>query len=482
MAVEISSAVNVVEYLRDYCDNKTLSFENVTNNDISSERFVLSLIDNLNNGATTYKDAGGDKTIASANYIAANVSKITPGARCCPVSWDDNTLDMVSYFNKDYSWAQKTLPASVNWSSVAFDGTKFVAVAGGSATGAYSTDGKTWKSVSMPSAGNWTSIAYGNGVFVAVAWEGSTSKVVAYSTNGTSWTTYTLPVWGYYQSVAYGLGKFVAISYTGTMPVYSSDGKTWSQSSITQDAWYAMAFGNNRFVAVAASSANVAVSTNGTSWTVSPSMKAARDWRRIAFGNGVFVALAWETNIAAWSTDGVTWTEVTLPATGNWYALTYGGDRFIATTYGGTAAAYSFNGKTWTSFSMPSAQNWTALTYGLNGYAAVAGDPSNVAAWGEMTISGNIHRWAIGNNCALNGTDITQMCTIVNVAGTGTCSGTTCSCQRTHKNGVASTNTAVSLNISFASTAACNQGCAPACADNAANNTNGGRGAIICGN
>ena len=63
-----------------------------------------------------------------------------------------------------------TLPASVDWFSVAYGNGVFVGVAYASADAAYSTDGgQTWTLATLPASVDWFSVAYGNGVFVTVA-------------------------------------------------------------------------------------------------------------------------------------------------------------------------------------------------------------------------------------------------------------------------------------------------------------------------
>jgi hypothetical protein len=67
---------------------------------------------------------------------------------------------------------------------------EFVAVAQGSTTAAYSTDGITWTQTTMPATTDWLSVTHGNGKFVAVA---QYSTTAAYSTDGIAWTQSTLP-------------------------------------------------------------------------------------------------------------------------------------------------------------------------------------------------------------------------------------------------------------------------------------------------
>ncbi|MCR4555191.1 MAG: hypothetical protein K5766_00050 [Alphaproteobacteria bacterium] len=129
------------------------------------------------------------------------------------------------------SWTEVTAEpiSKSDWISVCYGNKKFVAVSDECA--AYSTDGKNWTKVTTKpiSEGNWKSVCYGDGKFVAVA-----NESAAYSTDGINWTKVdTAPIseglWG---SVCYGDGKFVAVTLDSDKVVYSSDGKTWTETTL----------------------------------------------------------------------------------------------------------------------------------------------------------------------------------------------------------------------------------------------------------
>ena len=65
----------------------------------------------------------------------------------------------------------------------------------------------------MPSTSSWFNVTYGNGYFVAVA---LSTTAGAYSTNGTTWTASTMPSALQWQGVTYGNGYFVAVQASGT--------------------------------------------------------------------------------------------------------------------------------------------------------------------------------------------------------------------------------------------------------------------------
>ena len=234
------------------------------------------------------------------------------------------------------SWSPGgNLTASANWVSIAAgeisDTLYYVAIRSGSNAAAYSTDGGgTWTATTLPTVTNtnWTAITYYDGQFVAVR-SGSTGA--AYSTTGTSWATGSLPSTASWSDVVGGtigsVSYFVAIASGGTAAAYSFDGgATWSASTLPASAtWSAIAYGNSRFVAISSGSANAAVSTDGTTWTLA-TLPSNTTWNDITFGDDVFVAVASATNTAITSFTGITdsWTTRTLASTASWDGIAHG--------------------------------------------------------------------------------------------------------------------------------------------------------------
>ena len=115
------------------------------------------------------------------------------------------------------SFTASTMSSSSNWTNVAYGNGYYVAIAGGTTAGAYSTNGISWTASTMSSASNWNSVTYGNGYFVAVA---SGTSTGASSTNGTTWTARTMSSVSNWWAVTYGLigttPTFVAVATSTT--------------------------------------------------------------------------------------------------------------------------------------------------------------------------------------------------------------------------------------------------------------------------
>ncbi len=242
---------------------------------------------------------------------------------------------------------------------------KYVALASGTTSGAYSLDGITWVDITLPTASaptgatsnQWRAIAYGVvsnvSYYVAVARE---TSVAAYSTDGINWTAANLGDVADWTDIAYGNGTFVAIaestSGSALRSVSTNGGATWSLGTLAGAGARCIAYGGTRFVAVEGSFSNqVSYSTNGVTWT-NTTMPANDDstnsnWVDIAYGNGRFVAIAENSAMAAYSFDGATWVKSNLPAIAEWTSVSYGQGLFYATSLGDVAAS-SEDGVNWT--------------------------------------------------------------------------------------------------------------------------------------
>jgi hypothetical protein len=258
-------------------------------------------------------------------------------------------------------------------------GGRYVALRGSSTVGATSEDGISWttRASLMPSAATWSSMAAG--LFDDGSTVGKVSKFVAvagvaanttgaYSSDGITWSATSMQTSAVWVDVAFGKQKFVAISSDITTVRISNDGENWDQTgTMTTTGFTAIAYGKNRFVAIkrGTSVTNHATSTTVTGTWTAGALPSSSNWESIAYGNNRFVAIS-NTNgaIAAYSLDGITWTASTLPATADWYKVTYGQGVFLAVSEN-TTAATSPDGITWTlRATSAAASGFNAITFG----------------------------------------------------------------------------------------------------------------------
>lgn len=299
-----------------------------------------------------------------------------------------------------------------NWSAITYDVYqnigRYVAVARGSSTGAYSLDGVNWTTISLGVVEDWCDVVGGNGTFVAIARSDSSTTWRSTSTNGgLTWTAATVGTGA--TAIAYGGGRFVAIEGNFSNSVaWSANGTSWTVTTLpsnddsTESNWIDIAYGNGRFVAISDSSAMAAYSFNGATWYKS-NLPATAEWSSINYGQGTFYVTSLG-DLAASSPDGVTWTirdgsylsiditatnansintatARTLPSASTWQDVLWDGSKFVAIGYttATTLGAYatSTNGATWTGGTIAQSggnHEYTCLAYnGTNQYVALIG-------------------------------------------------------------------------------------------------------------
>lgn len=268
------------------------------------------------------------------------------------------------YSNGGYTWSSSTAPLGEYYYITYGDG-KFISVSGsaGSNSVIYSLDSVTWSTAALPSSGNWFCSAFGSGTFVAL---GNGLNKAAYSTNGTSWTGTSIANqdWG---AVTYGSNKFVVVSKTGSSNIYatSSNGITWTTSTLPISGRFeAVVYGSNGFVTVNSSNFNGAISQDGISWNIiTMPTTTSGGWYLLTYGNMTY--LASNGFDIATSIDGINWTIRTSPLTGI-SQITFGNGIFAMCSYntGTQNIAISKDGISWTLISHANTQFLSAIGFG----------------------------------------------------------------------------------------------------------------------
>jgi surface protein len=396
------------------CKLSTGELNNILNNTLSSPATkALTLTSNF--GLDTAISKSGTLSLNSNTITMADTSNLSVGmgvmgtgmpyltVKVATITDQSSTVSLTGHNLSENTMlglvnfvpTAKTMNATASWSSVAYGASKFVAVASGSSTGGYSTDGTTWTNMTMPSAVGWASLTYGNGIFMAVAGYTVASTVGAISSDGINWTSITMPSQAW-NSVCYGNGKFLAVSvYNGSSGITSTyytstdNGSSWSAGTFPISAnWTTCTYANGQFV-VGGTSNTLLVSTDGVSW-VSRVVNNSSYFSSIAYGNGVWVATQGYTSIGnvsstsvAVSTDnGASWANKAMPSANWWASVAYGNGTFVAVA-GGRAAnsnvgAYSADGINWYSLTMPSTSAWMSVAYGNSIMNAVSGTSASM--------------------------------------------------------------------------------------------------------
>lgn len=185
-------------------------------------------------------------------------------------------------------------------SDICYGDGKFIAVSLDSNVCEYSTDGINWETANMPTVANWNHICYGNGLFISTT---DQSGIIGYSSDGINWNKTDI-IDGGYTDLCYGDFGFVII---GQKCMHSTDGINWNEVTIgNEQKWSSICYGNGKYVAVSSTAPKVAISTNGTTWTVSTVHNTERGYSSICYGNGKYVAVNESSGLIK-SEDGINW-------------------------------------------------------------------------------------------------------------------------------------------------------------------------------
>ena len=158
---------------------------------------------------TSFKSTSGSVLLVDGTYFnvvdAAGLYVGVASGANHKMGWSSDrgvTWNQGRYYNNQTDGGPvQNLQSGCAWNAVAYGSGRFVAVSANGATSnfqfAYSTDGKNWHGSSYTSAGlkrNWTSVAYIGERFVALAAYGN---YLAISMDGINWTAYdSLPIAG----------------------------------------------------------------------------------------------------------------------------------------------------------------------------------------------------------------------------------------------------------------------------------------------
>ena len=180
------------------------------------------------------------------------------------------------------------------------------------------------------------------------------------------------------------LGKvFVATGKNGSSQYssLSTDGITWTQTSLGFGNWRQVAFGNGVFVATGNQYYFAATSTNGISWTIRTiPLLYYSGYAWISFVNNQFIVRTNEaSNEFHRSTDGITWVGTTQGSPFHFTNMASGNGITIA---GGSVdrLAYSTDSISWVTTSLSSgsgSRNWKKSVYGNNTFCITAASYSD---------------------------------------------------------------------------------------------------------
>ena len=251
-----------------YSTNNGLSFQPTPNNspmDSGSWQAVafspvLNRFAAVSN-ADSYAYATSDDGI---NWVGRGGS---PSKNYQDIAWGKNKFvavvrqSEIAYYSYDgINWSECNTSAIRNGTignpflrGIAYSDEKEMWVAVGESGLIYSVDGITWyQSYDQVTNANHTSVVYGNGKFVAIAGGSASGTRVTISDDGISWTSvidhaYNNQSW---RDITYGRGSFAVVSHNATYPVYVSyDGIEWFLQEVPT-VGNCIEYGNGTFLMV----------------------------------------------------------------------------------------------------------------------------------------------------------------------------------------------------------------------------------------
>jgi hypothetical protein len=195
---------------------------------------------------------------------------------------------------------------------------------------------------------------------------------------------------GWY-AVAYGDDKFVAVGSTSTA-AYSSDGITWSGSSIANTSWTGIAYGNGTFIAVAGVGQSGAYSYDGINWNFInlPSATGGATIKFITYGNGFFIVTNYVSTAIDYSRDGINWLTSNRSSSFSIHTgLAYGNGIYSILNF--DEASFSYDGINWLNSNNITSSGFEAVAYGNNKFVAVSTNTPAVATNDGPSNTLNLH-------------------------------------------------------------------------------------------
>lgn len=317
-------------------------------------------------GTTTFPIPANSLTVGNREvFVGITTPVAIPNA-------DPNSAFVFGGFNyvpvSVYTWTSRYFGGSI-LKSVAWSGTKFVAVGG--STILTSPDGMTWTTQTLGTVNTLSSVIWAGTQFVAVGDAPGSVGAVLTSPDGVTWTAQTLGVIPVLYGVAKSGTNLVAVGFGGTI-ITSSNGISWTaQTSGTTKDLYGVTSSGTMFEAFGVGG-TILTSPDGATWTTQNS--GTTNALSGAVWSGTQFVTVGEMGLVLTSPNGVTWTASTA-GSNPLYSIAWTGTQFVAVGNGGVI------------YTSPDGVTWTAQTSGVvyNLYG-VAWSGTQIVAVGDSTI------------------------------------------------------------------------------------------------
>lgn len=272
-------------------------------------------------------------------------------------------------------WHPVEAPFDGIWSGFAFGNNIFIAIAQNSTEIIYSTDaGQIWNKLDINNTQNNISILYTTKFFIF----SQNSNQLITSSDGITWTYSTVPLsLNYTCSASNGIGTIIALGLnTNSGIISNNNGTSWSSITFTDTYNITQVIWNvDKFVALQINSDIALYSADGITWTETTLPDTVTFNGIVSFKNKVYAISSISTNQIYTSNDGITWTKLMLPFTATAW-LTISTSSTTLAILSSSTAIRSGDGLTWNSFNLPESSTWSTMGYG--GGTFITGSSSGI--------------------------------------------------------------------------------------------------------
>jgi hypothetical protein len=311
-------------------------------------------------GAGLFVAVGVNNTILTSTDGVSWTSRTESFTRTYWKVWYGNGRFLAAAQNKIFSsidginWTEAIISRAFELGAFAFGNGVFIA--SGTGVGVCrSTDGINWEVPPRPLAlGPVEDIAVHNGVYVV-----SNSGYIRYSDDLAKWSQRST-----FQAKRVSFIESLFLAF-GSLPYYSNDGMSWTNSSGAEGSFQSITYGNGIFVGVVYPG-RIQTSVDGRSWAT-PVALTNKNLLNIAFGGGTFVATG--TNLLFTSTNGTNWSSrASFTYTVRWLQFHKG--LFVGTGENGLILT-SADGETWMPRESHTADRIGKVAYGHGHFLTV---------------------------------------------------------------------------------------------------------------
>jgi hypothetical protein len=329
-----------------------------------------------------YSSVPGTQTFRGpSNYRAAN-SNIDVGIPFAGVTENDTTRYRAGWMlapttntglyansSNTINQAERASTDNINpgddiYAVILMDTFMFIGGSAGAGTLWSSSNSTTWTTRTTGLSGIVYDVAKGTVTnnYVAVSGSSTATTNISASTDGITWTTRNSGISQQLRCVTFGNNLYVAAGLAGSITT-STDGTTWSTrtSPQTSVAWNFALYNNNKYLLIAAeptsAGINAAYSTDGTTWTGTSITGSARAEALTAGGfakKSAQVTTSLTANVGVMGRNGIF-------AGGGYFWLGVNG-MFLVSTDAITWSQYPTSPKLWTSYQK---FGWSAANNGI---------------------------------------------------------------------------------------------------------------------